>query len=775
MSSDSKDIIVTALYCKGDTDIITSIRPIRKSKRKKLTQKERDFIWASTNGRCYLCKKILVKSSSWHIEHVIAFSKDPDSNDLLGNMLPSCPSCNLRKNDVELVQCIAKDSTFDLATDSKDIPHLNTFARDAIVVALKAKLDRKLFQDGGCTDVVNRNLGNVLDEIDRNIALGADLFSNRNRKSFIASSCLPYEIDSSSILYSKETVHGHGSFGEVYPGKYCCNSKIWKAKVGSKPSKGAVESVTGTNQGEIELGSYPSEVCINVAIKIPTSNRHDVLESLQSEISILTRVRHAHIVTFYGWFKVNDDEAKEEEYLTEYDNCSHMEGMRNSSSDYNAQEIVSMYCARRVTIGEIGLVLEWCSHSLNLTVAMENIDPKLVFYDISCALEYLHSKSYLHRDVKPSNILIHHQEGTPWSQACAKLCDFGSAKLVLNEDGGHTCNAGTASFRPPESRNGKCTAKSDVYSLGKSMAWISTMNKRLLRERHLREQWDSWTSQMTLEYPAKKRPDMSAVCLLLNPDHVAVPFEPAVDEEKTATNNSPPSSPSKRKPRKSGGGEGPCGVRHIDRDRDKLMTLSPCTAPCPMSSGSPQSPEWVVAGGISQEAADVYLTIQSRCARKPTGSKLTKYHSSSGCGNIVGRELMTVSESEARLYGHKRCKVCRWTGCTSPSRETAGASPPGSPRQSGLCYNTVVDTGAGTEEARADEPPPRGRGEVFRALGVTKGEGTNNCSVEGADDWSLSPSSLDPGLRPPVPPEPIHERNNGEARARKKYTCCTIF
>jgi len=81
--------------------------------------------------------------------------------------------------------------------------------------------------------------------------------------------------------------------------------------------------------------------------------------------------------------------------------------------------------------------------------------------DVCSALQYAHSQSVLHRDVKPENILIT-QEGT------AKLMDFGLAKMLgepsITQDG---IIVGTVAYVAPEIALGKgADARSDLYSFG---------------------------------------------------------------------------------------------------------------------------------------------------------------------------------------------------------------------------------------------------------------------------------------------------------------------
>jgi len=84
-----------------------------------------------------------------------------------------------------------------------------------------------------------------------------------------------------------------------------------------------------------------------------------------------------------------------------------------------------------------------------------------IINDIASALDYAHSKKILHRDVKPSNILID-------KQGKAYLTDFGIAKIV----GEHKFTAtgtlmGTPAYMSPEQGRGEdLTEESDIYSLG---------------------------------------------------------------------------------------------------------------------------------------------------------------------------------------------------------------------------------------------------------------------------------------------------------------------
>ena len=104
---------------------------------------------------------------------------------------------------------------------------------------------------------------------------------------------------------------------------------------------------------------------------------------------------------------------------------------------------------------------EYCdSNNLNTKERLK------LFLKVASVVQYAHQNLVVHRDLKPTNILIT-QDGEP------KLLDFGIAKILTPEDGiietvthGGGWNL-TPEFASPEQIKGEAiTTASDVYSLG---------------------------------------------------------------------------------------------------------------------------------------------------------------------------------------------------------------------------------------------------------------------------------------------------------------------
>lgn len=131
---------------------------------------------------------------------------------------------------------------------------------------------------------------------------------------------------------------------------------------------------------------------------------------------------------------------------------------------------------RDAATGRRFLVLEYvdgpsCQFLLDRTGPLAVRDAARIALDIALALEHLHSRRFVHRDIKPGNILI-------TTSGVAKLSDLGLVKH-LDEDSDLTAihqGFGTSWYMPFEQmQNAKLVdGRSDIYALGATLYHLLT-------------------------------------------------------------------------------------------------------------------------------------------------------------------------------------------------------------------------------------------------------------------------------------------------------------
>lgn len=193
--------------------------------------------------------------------------------------------------------------------------------------------------------------------------------------------------------FSPETELGRGGFGTVY--------------------KGQLDDGTTIAVKRMESGIISNKA----------------LDEFQSEITVLSKVRHRHLVSLLGYSTEGNEKLLVYEYMPQGALSRHLFHWKS-------------------------LKLEPLSWKRRFNIAL----------DVARAMEYLHSlaqESFIHRDLKSSNILL----GDDFR---AKVSDFGLVKLA--PDGRTslaTRLAGTFGYLAPEyAVTGKITTKVDVFSFG---------------------------------------------------------------------------------------------------------------------------------------------------------------------------------------------------------------------------------------------------------------------------------------------------------------------
>ena len=146
------------------------------------------------------------------------------------------------------------------------------------------------------------------------------------------------------------------------------------------------------------------------------------LARFKEEAKTLERFNHSQIIKVYDYF-----EAHGTAYIV---------------MEYAEGETLSKYLERQGTLNEAEL--------------------KGILYPLLDGLAVVHETDILHRDIKPDNIVIRAEDGSP------VLLDFGAARQAIGERSGSITSILTPGYAPIEqySSRGNQGAWTDIYALG---------------------------------------------------------------------------------------------------------------------------------------------------------------------------------------------------------------------------------------------------------------------------------------------------------------------
>ncbi|KAH0637784.1 hypothetical protein KY285_037456 [Solanum tuberosum] len=201
--------------------------------------------------------------------------------------------------------------------------------------------------------------------------------------------------------------------------------KFWYSELARCTNNFSQEEMLGWGGFGGVYKGYLSESNSYIAVKRVSRESQQGIKEYVSEVRIVSRLRHKHLVQLIGWCH------QKRELLLVY------EFMPNGSLDHHLFKGKSH--------------LTW---PIRFKIAQ----------GLASALLYLHEEweqCVVHRDIKSSNIMLD-------CNFNAKLGDFGLARLVDHDKGSQTTVlAGTMGYMAPECvTTGKANKETDVYSFG---------------------------------------------------------------------------------------------------------------------------------------------------------------------------------------------------------------------------------------------------------------------------------------------------------------------
>lgn len=212
-------------------------------------------------------------------------------------------------------------------------------------------------------------------------------------------------------------------------------------------------------------------------------NPTDAAESRKREVLLKPgdRVGGCVVTRFIAWGGMGEVHEGRHETLDRRVAIKLVRGKYAEDDKYHARFLREAKASAKLTDPHIALVFDAGEREGKLFVILEyiegedvsrklerlttlSVDEALrITRDVALGLAHAHENGIIHRDVKPSNIMVN-------VQGMAKLMDFGLARKTGSFDPGHPDEGvvtGTPQYMSPEQwQDGELDARADLYSLG---------------------------------------------------------------------------------------------------------------------------------------------------------------------------------------------------------------------------------------------------------------------------------------------------------------------
>jgi serine/threonine protein kinase len=200
--------------------------------------------------------------------------------------------------------------------------------------------------------------------------------------------------------------------------------------------------------------------------------KQDFIKNIQREVEYLSKLKSDKVVKYYSsWSEENEINR---EHYRKY------------------QNIIGDHLIFTSNDPLLNIQMEFCPKTLRELIMEIKIDMSrskmeilnILDYSICCTLfkellqcvDFLHKEKLIHRDLKPTNIMI----SDNLKGSFIKLVDFGLCKLHEYENQSHTHGVGSYKYMAPETfRGDRYNTKSDIYSIGVIMAELFNIPNKL--------------------------------------------------------------------------------------------------------------------------------------------------------------------------------------------------------------------------------------------------------------------------------------------------------